>query len=116
MSLGYPPLDEKSTQAIWKMNIQRTQTFFQEKLEIKQDEILRFAKMHFRETVREGGEASAWNGRQIRNGNEFPITLKHLQLTNHEKHSKPLLHSLNGKQCNRTQKHQRFWGRNSSKK
>ena len=68
MSLGYPPLDKKSTLKIWEMNITRTKSFFEDRLVVKDDEILEYAKKHFKKTVEEKGDASAWNGRQIRNG------------------------------------------------
>jgi hypothetical protein len=68
MSLGYPPLDKKSTLKIWEMNITRTKSFFEDRLVVKDDEILEYAKKHFKKTVKEKGDASTWNRRQIRNG------------------------------------------------
>jgi AAA+ superfamily predicted ATPase len=76
MSLGYPPLDEKSTKKIWIMNIERTMAHFGDKLLIDKVDIMDFAMKHFRKTVDHGDYASAWNGRQIRNGAFYFSELK----------------------------------------
>lgn len=49
-------------------HIERTKELFKGKLDVKDDEIIKFAKRHYKETVDEGGDTSAWNSRQIRNG------------------------------------------------
>lgn len=72
ISLYYPRLDEEFTMKIWKMNIDRLAKINEKRIEstkepplkIKKDEIMRFAKSHFKKHTDSEGR---WNGRQIRN-------------------------------------------------
>ncbi|KAK5078921.1 hypothetical protein LTR64_002660 [Lithohypha guttulata] len=59
----YPPLDEKQTQNIWKVNLRLLKERNKE-LDVDEKAILRFAKRHFRANVE---TSSTWNGRQIQN-------------------------------------------------
>lgn len=56
------------------MNIERTRVFFDGKLDIERDEILKFMKSHFKKMIGAGDDvnyANSWNGRQIRNGKSY---------------------------------------------
>lgn len=66
MSLYYPPLNKKSTVAVWTKYLERT---MQQKpnLKIKEDEIINWAKNNYK--------ILKWNGRQIRNAFQTAIAL-----------------------------------------
>jgi hypothetical protein len=84
VSLYYPPLKEDDTIAIVKMNLERlkmiddeqTKVTEKEKLRIFEDEIVEFARKHYREhSVRDG--EGRWNGRQIRNAVQIAACLSY---------------------------------------
>lgn len=63
----YPALSEDVTLKIWKMNIETATQLFEEKqkdIEIKDEDILRFAKKHYRKMEESG--LGVWNGRYVR--------------------------------------------------
>lgn len=64
LALYFPPLKEKQTLAIWKMNLKRTLARKDNMMEADVDEIISFAKEQFHEGKKTD---SNWNGRQIRN-------------------------------------------------
>jgi len=71
ISLYYPPLDQKSTIKVWKMNLRRTKKRKEKfNFRINENEILKFAKDHYKKS----GEGR-WNGRQIRNAFQTAIAL-----------------------------------------
>ncbi|KAI8631371.1 hypothetical protein F5Y19DRAFT_473778 [Xylariaceae sp. FL1651] len=78
MSLFYPKLDLEATHKLYEVYIKRTRTE-QERakpaitFKIRDKEIMRFAKRHFREMEKEG--LGTWNGRQIRNAFQVAIAL-----------------------------------------
>ena len=63
MHLYYPPLNEKQTLAIWKVNLDCTQRM-KTNTDIDVNEIKGFAINHVRESLPQN---ATWNGRQIRN-------------------------------------------------
>lgn len=63
MHLYYPPLREKQTLSIWKMNLERTLER-KKTLIADEKEIMDYALNHFRTT---SPQKANWNGRQIRN-------------------------------------------------
>lgn len=71
MSLHYPPLSAQFTQEVWKTNLRRMKDGPPAVREMvyDRDEILRFAKKHFKESKEK------WNGRQIRNAFQTAIAL-----------------------------------------
>ncbi|KAI3317698.1 hypothetical protein HD806DRAFT_514024 [Xylariaceae sp. AK1471] len=77
MSLFYPKFDLEATTRLYSTYIKRTRTE-QERakratFKIKEKEILKFAKRHFRRAEKEG--LGTWNGRQIRNAFQAAIAL-----------------------------------------
>ncbi|KAI9737402.1 MAG: hypothetical protein M1834_009556 [Cirrosporium novae-zelandiae] len=80
MSLYYPPLEEEQTTAIWKMNIEQIRKVEEQRrkqtgdppLYIDNNEILKFAKKHFKKFSHGKGR---WNGRQIRNAFQIALSL-----------------------------------------
>lgn len=67
LSLYYPRLDKKKTLLIWRNNLKRIKIEFAKEnkhIEIEEDDILRFAKRHFRELDKEPS-LKVWNGRYI---------------------------------------------------
>ncbi|KAI0965292.1 hypothetical protein F4678DRAFT_476688 [Xylaria arbuscula] len=77
ISLFYPKFDLEATIRLYSTYIKRTRAE-QERLEsatfrIKEKEILKFAKRHFRQGEKEG--LGTWNGRQIRNAFQAAIAL-----------------------------------------
>lgn len=74
MSLYYPDLDKDSTLQVWKMNLERTRENMPE-LDIKTDDILKFARKHFEKKAAEKKRTGSWNGRQIRNAFQTAIAL-----------------------------------------
>jgi adenylate kinase family enzyme len=78
----YPPLEEEQTMEIWEMNIerlrlidrQRSQSTREPRLEIYDQDIMRFAREHYRERSANDGY-SRWNGRQIRNAFQIASAL-----------------------------------------
>ncbi|KAK3304792.1 uncharacterized protein B0T15DRAFT_399826 [Chaetomium strumarium] len=71
ISLYYPPLDEKSTIEIFETNLKRTSQRKKDKLRIRSDEILEFAKYHYNDNE----QRVRWNGRQIRNAFHIAVAL-----------------------------------------
>jgi len=64
LSLYFPPLEEKQTLRIWKMNLKRTLKRKNGLMTADEKEILKFAKSQYQV----GKDSNAnWNGRQIRN-------------------------------------------------
>lgn len=63
MHLYYPPLGEKQTLSIWKMNLERTLER-KKTLIVDEKEIMDYALSHFHKT---SPLKANWNGRQIRN-------------------------------------------------
>jgi hypothetical protein len=59
----YPPLDERQTKKIWKVNLKLLEER-NKRLQVDRKGILKFAKEHFISSVAKG---CAWNGRQIQN-------------------------------------------------
>ncbi|KAI0874099.1 hypothetical protein GGS24DRAFT_501119 [Hypoxylon argillaceum] len=77
MSLFYPKFDLEATLKLYSTYIERTREQ-QDQLEsntfkIKDKEILKFARRHFRQNEKEG--LGTWNGRQIRNAFQAAIAL-----------------------------------------
>ncbi|RWA05708.1 hypothetical protein EKO27_g9393 [Xylaria grammica] len=77
ISLFYPRFDLEATLGLYSTYIKRTRAE-QESLQsatfrIKEKEILKFAKRHFRQAEKEG--LGTWNGRQIRNAFQAAIAL-----------------------------------------
>ncbi|KAJ8129711.1 hypothetical protein O1611_g3918 [Lasiodiplodia mahajangana] len=77
ISLFYPRFDLEATLKLYSTYIKRTRDE-QDRLQsatfkIKEKEILRFAKRHFRQGEKEG--LGTWNGRQIRNAFQAAIAL-----------------------------------------
>ncbi|RYP92923.1 hypothetical protein DL770_000973 [Monosporascus sp. CRB-9-2] len=73
ISLYYPQLDLASTKAIFKLNLDLINERFKSKdrkIEIKEDEILKFAQEYF-----ETRHGEKWNGRQIRNACQTALAL-----------------------------------------
>ncbi|KAJ9156114.1 AAA family ATPase [Pleurostoma richardsiae] len=77
LSLHYPRLDLEATLELYRVFIRRTRSEQDRvgltQFKIKDKEILRFAKQHFRQAKKEG--FSTWNGRQIRNAFQTAIAL-----------------------------------------
>ncbi|KAF5549496.1 aaa family atpase [Fusarium mexicanum] len=71
VSLYYPPLNEKSTLDIFKINIQRTGKRMGEKMKVDDADIKEFALDHYREN----DQRVRWNGRQIRNAFHIAVAL-----------------------------------------
>jgi len=62
--LFYPKLDESRTQKIWKNNLDMVARDYEKegrKFEFRRDEILKYAKTHFKDLVKK--ELPVWNGR-----------------------------------------------------
>lgn len=82
MSLYYSALGETETEEIFRLNLarlkeieeQRASTAGEEKLFIFDDEIIAFAKQHYRKHI---GGPGRWNGRQIRNAFQIAASLAH---------------------------------------
>ncbi|KAI0198183.1 hypothetical protein F4808DRAFT_436799 [Astrocystis sublimbata] len=77
ISLFYPKFDLEATLRLYTMYINRVKTE-QARLQsftfrVKEKEVLKFAKRHFRQTERDG--LGPWNGRQIRNAFQAAIAL-----------------------------------------
>ncbi|KAI1734072.1 hypothetical protein F4680DRAFT_365008 [Xylaria scruposa] len=77
ISLFYPKFDLEATLKLYSTFIKRTRSE-QERLKsanfkIKEKEILKFARRHFRQAEKEG--LGTWNGRQIRNAFQAAIAL-----------------------------------------
>ncbi|KAI9690602.1 MAG: hypothetical protein M1820_009997 [Bogoriella megaspora] len=66
ISLYYPPLDWKTTKAIWRHNLRLAL----EKVDANEAEILKFARRHF-----EDDPQLRWNGRQIYNAFQTSVAL-----------------------------------------
>ncbi|KAG9494808.1 hypothetical protein J7337_013947 [Fusarium musae] len=71
VSLYYPPLNEKSTLDIFKINIERTGKRMGDKMKVDDDGIEEFALDHYREN----DQRVRWNGRQIRNAFHIAVAL-----------------------------------------
>ncbi|KAI9704612.1 MAG: hypothetical protein M1820_005525 [Bogoriella megaspora] len=92
ISLYYPKLDHESTLQIWKMNLRRLEEASAINVDIEKDEILAFAKQHWKETKDRPGRS--WNGRQIKNAFQTALALAnwHFHDTKHgKKLERPLL-------------------------
>lgn len=82
MSLYYSPLGESETEEIFRLNLarlkeieeQRAAASGEEALFIFDDEIIAFAKQHYRKHINGPGR---WNGRQIRNAFQIAASLAH---------------------------------------
>lgn len=72
VSLYYPPLDERSTMQIWKMNLRRLADS-KKHLEVNHKAIKKYAKKHFAELTQ--AKSATWNGRQIKNAFQTAIAL-----------------------------------------
>lgn len=72
VSLYYPPLDQKSTMQIWKMNLNRLVTN-RRHLEVDRKKIESYAKKHYKDLTR--SNRATWNGRQIKNAFQTAIAL-----------------------------------------
>ncbi|KAJ5704061.1 hypothetical protein N7493_011199 [Penicillium malachiteum] len=76
VSLYYPKLDKKTSIQIWKNNIVRIRKEFEAQysdVEIRDKEIIKFAKEHFKDLNAKG--LLNWNGRQIRNAFQTAVAL-----------------------------------------
>lgn len=73
IKLYYPKLDRNSTLEIWYMNIQRVAKSKELNLDIKVDEIRKFARRQWAESA--DSPTQRWNGRQIRNAFQTAIAL-----------------------------------------
>ncbi|KAL6856545.1 P-loop containing nucleoside triphosphate hydrolase protein [Trichoderma novae-zelandiae] len=71
VSLYYPPLTEKSTIDIFETNLKRIKVQKGSILRIKEDDIRKFAKAHYKDHE----EHVRWNGRQIRNAFHIAVAL-----------------------------------------
>ena len=67
----YPPLDEKQSIKIWKINLKHLKDR-NEHLQIDREGILHFAKVHFKYSA---DTQTAWNGRQIQNALKVATSL-----------------------------------------
>jgi len=82
LHLRYDKLDESQTLEIFKHNISRLKNIelqrkdATDRLFILENEVLDFAKTHFRESA--GQDMGRWNGRQIRNAFLIAASLAHL--------------------------------------
>jgi hypothetical protein len=77
ISLRYLPIDSDATQTMWKniMNrLERDNATAAIKIDFDRDELLEFAKSHFKRHER---HRTTWNGRQIRNGFQTALALAH---------------------------------------
>jgi SpoVK/Ycf46/Vps4 family AAA+-type ATPase len=71
----YPPLNLNQTKEIWKTNIRRTKNSFSG-LEVDNNNILRFAKKQYKESIRLGmPKSEIWNGRKIQNAFKVAMAL-----------------------------------------
>ncbi|ETR99856.1 P-loop containing nucleoside triphosphate hydrolase protein, partial [Trichoderma reesei RUT C-30] len=77
VSLYYPPLNEQSTLDIFETNLQRIKTRKGELLKIKEEDIRKFAKAHYRDLE----PHIRWNGRQIRNAFHIAVALAENEVT-----------------------------------
>jgi hypothetical protein len=99
----YPPLEEEQTMEIWEMNInrlrvidlQRSTSTEEPPLQIFDQDIMKFAREHYREHSSKGGNGR-WNGRQIRNAFQIASALayydhrdKHQRLRLEDPDAKP---------------------------
>jgi adenylate kinase family enzyme len=99
----YPPLEEEQTMEIWEMNInrlrvidlQRSTSTEEPPLQIFDQDIMNFARQHYREHSSKGGNGR-WNGRQIRNAFQIASALayydhrdKHQRLRLEDPDAKP---------------------------
>lgn len=89
VSLYYPPLDEKQTMDIFKVNLARLHEIEAAKtaswpdhatVEIDDASILDFAIEHFREHI----QSQKWNGRQIRNAFQVAYSLAQFNFRNND--------------------------------
>ncbi|KAL9622669.1 MAG: hypothetical protein Q9160_002979 [Pyrenula sp. 1 TL-2023] len=72
ISLWYPQFDKRTMVKVWRTYIERTRSTMSHRtnFRIKEQEILDFAKDHYRKN-----EEGRWNGRQIRNAFQTAIAL-----------------------------------------
>lgn len=80
LSLYYPPLDRKSTIEIFKSNLQRIAQHKKGAMKIREDEILDFAKDHYKFNK----PRVRWNGRQIRNAFHIAVALAENDAIEHD--------------------------------
>ncbi|UKZ64172.1 uncharacterized protein TrAtP1_005391 [Trichoderma atroviride] len=77
VSLFYKKFNLKRTIAVWENNIERIKKEFNgqgKKIEIDSEEIMAFAKAHFKE-LHDTENLTVWNGRQIRNAFQTAIAM-----------------------------------------
>ena len=82
LPLYFPPLKQKQTIAIWRMNLKRTLERKNGLMEADEDDIIRFAENHFK---RNRETKSNWNGRQIRNAFQTAAALAEYDAQNRDK-------------------------------
>ncbi|KAI1739544.1 hypothetical protein F4680DRAFT_421889 [Xylaria scruposa] len=93
--LYYPRLTAEQTTDIFRMNIsrlkeienQRTDTTGQPALEIDEENIIRFARRHFKDSV--NSRVAGWNGRQIRNAFQIASSMARYDWAYSKHNSKP---------------------------
>ena len=73
IKLYYPKLDRKSTLEIWKMNIRRVAESRELDVDVKENEIRKFARRQWADSA--DNPTQRWNGRQIRNAFQTAIAL-----------------------------------------
>lgn len=73
VKLYYPKLDRKSTLEIWRMNIRRVAESEELGVDVKENEIKKFARRQWADSA--DNPTQRWNGRQIRNAFQTAIAL-----------------------------------------
>ncbi|KAI0184137.1 P-loop containing nucleoside triphosphate hydrolase protein [Xylaria flabelliformis] len=105
--LYYPRLTAGQTTDIFRMNIsrlkeienQRRDTTGQPALEIDEDNIIRFAKRHFKDS--EKSRVAGWNGCQIRNAFQIALAMARYDWAHSKDTSRPKVPVLDEKHFNR---------------
>ena len=98
LPLYFPPLREKQTIAIWKMNLKRTLERKEGMMEADVDEIVSFAKDQFSKGQKTD---SNWNGRQIRNAFQTAAALAEFDAQSRNQNQKgPVYSRLHTKHFN----------------
>ena len=83
ISLYYPPLEERQTLSIWRMNMDRTVGRKKGKMTVDEEEIMAFALSHYKSNF---AKKANWNGRQIRNAFQTATALA--EYDTHEENAK----------------------------
>lgn len=91
IKLYYPKLDRKSTLEIWKMNLRRVAESKELDVDVKENEIKKFARRQWADSA--DNPTQRWNGRQIRNAFQTAIALAKWdrQESEEDTHTRPCL-------------------------